>query len=150
MGRLVGIAIKAKKRADVCQLSEVMVSLEHGVEGDHRGKPGKRQITVLSLEDWNDACRDMDQSLDWTLRRANLLVEGVRLEEQVHGRLQVGELILEITGECDPCDRLDEQIPGLQDALTPNWRGGVTCKVLTPAKIQVGDSVELFADTTAT
>ncbi len=148
MGRLVGIAIKAEKRADVCQMAEALVSLEHGVEGDHRGKPGKRQVTVLAVEDWKEACREINKDLPWTVRRVNLLVEGVPLEEQVHGRLQVGGLILEITGECDPCYRLEEQCPGLQDALVPNWRGGVTCQVLTPATIRLGDSVKLLPELT--
>ena len=148
MGRLVGIAIKAEKRADIYCLPEVRVSMESGVEGDHRGKAGKRQVTVLSVEGWKEACREINKDLPWTVRRANLLVEGVALEEQVHGRLYVGDLVLEITGECDPCYRLEEQCPGLEDALVPNWRGGVTCQVLTSAIIRLGDFVELLPGST--
>ena len=105
-------------------------------------------VTVLSVEGWKEACRGINKDLPWTVRRANLLVEGVALEEQVHGRLQVGDLVLEITGECDPCYRLEEQCPGLEDALVPNWRGGVTCQVLTSAIIRLGDFVELLPGST--
>lgn len=121
------------------------VTTEAGVAGDFRGGPGRRQVTVLSREDWVDACREVDRDLPWTTRRANLLVSGFRFDPASVGQvLSVGGLRLEITGETDPCERMTEACPGLREALTPKWRGGVCCRVLSGAKIRIDDPVSLI------
>jgi len=33
---------------------------------------------------------------------------------------------------------------GLEAALTPDWRGGVTCRVLNDAMIHLGDEIAIF------
>ncbi|MFW6027532.1 MAG: MOSC domain-containing protein, partial [bacterium] len=87
------------------------------------------------------ACAELDRELPWTVRRANLLVSGLELEETTGKRLQVGGVTLEITGECDPCGRMEAQQEGLRAALTPDWRGGITCTVVEGGRVTVGDAV---------
>jgi MOSC domain-containing protein YiiM len=79
--------------------------------------------------------------LPWTDRRANLLIEGLQLEETTGRLLRVGDLLLEVTGETKPCDRMEEAAPGLRGALSSDWRGGVTCRVVEGGSISVGDIV---------
>ncbi len=146
-GRLIGIARRARPRAPMETLDATSVSTAAGVAGDIRGKPGKRQVTVLALEGFRDALADLGLSpglaAPWTLRRANLLVEGIALPRQAGARLRIGDLVLEVTGETDPCRRMDEQLPGLTAALGPDWRGGVTCRVIAGAGIALGDPVSV-------
>ena len=97
-------------------LDRARVSGESGVQGDFRGRPGQRQVTVLALEGWRAACADLGQDVDWTSRRANLLVEGLPLAGSAGGRIVIGDLVLEITGETDPCSRMDEASEGLRRA----------------------------------
>jgi uncharacterized protein (DUF924 family) len=116
--------------------------LDLGVVGDVRGtKPG-RQVTVLFREGWEKACRDLGVSLPWTTRRANLLVEDLPVPRE-GAHLVLGELLLEVTGETKPCQVMEAACPGLRRALTPEWRGGVTCRVLKGGTIRVGDHVEV-------
>jgi MOSC domain-containing protein YiiM len=119
------------------------VTTEKGVEGDHRGKPGDRQVTVISKDSWDKACQDLPKSVPWVARRANLLVGGILFEKSTGQYLQIGDLILEITGETKPCDRMDEYFQGLQEVLKPEWRGGVTCKVIKSGKVAIDDEVTL-------
>ncbi len=143
-GRLVEIAIKEKSRAPMHLLSEVEVSRESGLKGDRRGHSRGRQVTVLAKEAWEQACSDLGLPLQWTARRANLLVEGLDLAETTGQRLQIGDLVLEITGETRPCERMEEAKTGLRETLSPDWRGGVTCTVISGAVIQAGDPAELL------
>ena len=142
--KLIGIARRKASRAVMEELNQVNVTCENGVEGDFRGKPGKRQVTVLSLDSWQDACDEVGETLPWTIRRANLLVEGMRFSERNVGDvISIGSLQLQITRETDPCPRMDEQFQGMTQALRPEWRGGVCCRVLSEGDIQLGDSVLL-------
>ena len=77
-------------------------------------------------------------------RRANLLLDGVVFSAQDVGKsVRIGEVILKITQETKPCSLMDELHQGLRNALTPDWRGGVCCKVVEAGSIQVGDHVEI-------
>jgi MOSC domain-containing protein YiiM len=146
MGRLTGIARRDRKRAPMQTLERAEISTETGVERDSRGKPGPRQVTVISAEAWRDACRELQAEVPWTTRRANLLIDDFDLPRTVGAVLQVGEVRLRITGEVDPCSRMDEQCPGLKRALQPDWRGGVSCTVLQGGAVALGDEVVTEAD----
>ncbi len=142
-GKLLGIAIKESKRSPMVLKEWVNVTTEQGVDGDHRGGPGARQVTVISQDSWDNVCQYLDKSLPWIARRANLLVGGVVLKDSRGKFLQIGELVLEITGETTPCQRMDEYYQGLQEVLKPEWRGGVSCKVIKSGSINVDDIVRL-------
>lgn len=142
-GKLLGIAIKEAKRAPMILRESSNVTVEKGVEGDYRGNPGKRQVTVVLQESWGKACVDLNKSLPWIGRRANLLVNGIVIENSTGKYLQIGELVLEITGETEPCHRMDEFYPGLQEVLKPEWRGGVTCRVIKSGSVNLNDGVIL-------
>lgn len=143
MGKLTGISRREKKRAPMETLERAEISAETGVARDWRGKPGRRQVTVISAASWQDACDAFGGEIPWTTRRANLLVEGVVLQESTGAILEIGPARLQVTGELDPCSRMDEQFQGLTEALRPHWRGGVTCAVLAGGHVALGDAVTL-------
>tara|TARA_E500000318_G_scaffold109945_1_gene124147 strand:- start:65 stop:514 length:450 start_codon:yes stop_codon:yes gene_type:complete len=139
---LIGIARKAKSLAPMETLDRVDVTTKLGIDGDYRGKLRRRQVTILSEEGWQAACEEINQpDLDWTIRRANLFVRGITLPRTKGSKIAIGSVIFEITGETDPCHRMDEAAPGLKNAMTPDWRGGVTCRVIQDGVICCGDRV---------
>lgn len=146
MARLLGIAIRKRPRQAMVTLQNSVVTVEHGVANDFRGKPGKRQVTVLTREGWEAACAAVGEARGWHERRANLYIEGLELCQSQGRILQIGELRLQITQETDPCERMEQLTPGLFAALAQGWRGGVCCRVLTAGQIAVGDKVVLIDD----
>ena len=98
-------------------------------------------VTVLTREGWDAACRELGREVGWGTRRANLWIEGIAVARRVGARLVIGEVVLEITGETTPCSRMDAQVPGLTSALTPDWRAGVTCRVVHGGTVRLGDVV---------
>ena len=88
MAQLLGIATRSKKRAAMELFDVAEITLEKGVGDDFRGKPGQRQVTVLTQEGWRAACAEAAVELPWTERRANLLIEGLELNESVGQRAQ--------------------------------------------------------------
>ncbi|MEM0927048.1 MAG: MOSC domain-containing protein [Planctomycetota bacterium] len=142
-GRLLGIAFRECVNGSMVEVDTTSVTMSAGLADDSRGKPGARQVTVLASEDWQSACDVLRKDLHWTLRRANLLVEGLKLEGTTDSLIRIGELTLQVTGETDPCGRMDQAEPGLRAALTPGWRGGVCCRVITDGVIASGSKVTL-------
>ena len=149
MAFIAGIAFKDNKRSPMKEVHSIEITIKNGLSGDFRGKGGitrNRQVTVSSVQQWEQVCRELDVSLPWHIRRSNLYVNGL-----VFGPEDVGKIIcidtfsmveLEITGETKPCKRMDEAHPGLKDALSVGWRGGVTCRVRKGGTIDLGSYVE--------
>ena len=146
--RLLAIAIRHRSRGVMQELPRAEVTASSGVADDFRGRSGRRQVTVLSLEDWQAACAQAGRAeLPWTTRRANLLVSGIDLaslgEAAAEGSLlRIGTVELEVTGETAPCERMEEAWPGLRAALAVAGRGGVTCRVLHGGELTAGDAVQ--------
>lgn len=141
-GRLKAISRHAVSGGPVETIESAAITEEGGVEG-HVRKSRRRRVTAIAAEAWAAACAELDADLPWTLRRANLLVEGLDLPSAPGARLRIGDVVLEVTQETEPCALMDVQHPGLKAALTPDWRGGVSCLVVTEGRVAVGDSVSV-------
>ncbi len=129
-------------------LDHTTITVESGLDGDFRGavKPGgrgRRQVSLIERGDWEAAMADLGTHHHWSMRRANLLVDGFDLPQQDGVRVRIGEVVLMITQECDPCSRMEEIEPGLKAALSPDWRGGALAKVISGGTIRVGDVIEM-------
>jgi MOSC domain-containing protein YiiM len=145
MGALRGIAFKRIRRGVMETAAQSHISVERGVAQDRIGATSKRrQVTVLRAEDWASACTDIGMALPWTSRRANLLVEGLpSFKGKTGHQLHIADVVLEITGETDPCSRMTEMHSDLRAALMPDWRGGATCRVIVGGDINMDDAVTL-------
>ena len=130
--------------------SAVEITEGGGLVGDHAGKYPDRLVTVLARESWDSALGALQPALEsgeafeWTVRRANLLTEGVELPRAEGGVIQIGGVVLQVTGQTWPCKRMEEARSGLLKALAKEWRGGVTCKVSTPGHVSLDDPVEIL------
>ena len=130
-------------------IGRVRVTRELGLAGDFRGairpgKSGRRQVSLLEAESWAAALAELGADVPWQERRANLLIEGLRLPREPGRIIAIGpDLRIETTCECDPCSRMEEIVPGLKAALLPDWRGGVLGRVIADGDIAIGDEVRI-------
>jgi len=148
MGRLAGIARHNAPKAQIETIDSARVTLAGGIEGDHRGglkgRPYNRQVTLIEAGDWAAAIAEVGANLPWWERRANLLVDAVDLPQRPGARLRIGaDVVLEVTDETAPCERMEALSLGLRAALTPDWRGGVLAKVISEGDICIGDAIVL-------
>ncbi len=111
-----------------------------GIKGDRHlrtdGSRSKRQVLLMdieTLEEFNLYERDIKE---------NITVQGVNFSLIESGDIvSIGkDVILEITGECEPCSRMDELRLGLKDAI--DGRRGVLAYVKSGGAINSGDSIK--------
>ena len=148
-GVLAGIARHGRPKGPMELVDHVAVTIDGGIAGDFRGavKPGgrgRRQVTLIERGDWQAAMAEVGHSIAWQERRANLLVDGLDLPQVPGLRLCIGtQVVLEITRETDPCERMEALAAGLRAALSVDWRGGVCTRVLTGGQIATGDLIRI-------
>ncbi|MXO64661.1 MOSC domain-containing protein [Altericroceibacterium endophyticum] len=148
-GILSGIARHDQPRGEIeVVATATSVTPAAGIEGDYRGslKPGanKRQISLIEAESWDAAIQHIGVDLPWWIRRANLLVQGLRFPREEGTIIAIGDNCrLQVTMECNPCPRMDEIAPGLLDALKPDWRGGLLARVIAGGIIAPGDKIRI-------
>ena len=140
-GRLEAIWIKRAHRGPMDPVQEAELDVERGLVGNV-DRSRRRKVTVLEAESWARLMRELQADVDPSARRANLLISGVSLYETRGRVLRIGSARLSIGGETTPCERMDDAVPGLQEAMRGQWAGGVFAQVLTAGMIRIGDAVE--------
>lgn len=144
-GKIEALWLRPAARLPVQSVAQAVAIAGQGLDGDHAGG-GKRQITILSREAWDAACRTLGRALDPGTRRANVMVSGIDLPTVIGTTLQLGSVRVEVLGETRPCELMDDGGRlGLQAALRPERRGGVYGRILQGGTLQVGDACTIVA-----
>ena len=121
------------------ELQTVQVLENAGFEGCAHQRPGgKRQVLLVDSE----TLREMN--LEPGLIRENITTEGLEVNRLIAGqRLRVGEVELEVSLVCEPCEQIEAIRPGLQDAMV--GKRGTLCRVIRGGKLKPGDAITLEA-----
>jgi len=143
-GRINWIGLRPEKGGGLNSVSEAEVKLKTGLVGDHyRGSSGKREVTLIQAEHLQGVANILGkETIDPGLTRRNIVVSGVNLLAFKDQHLAVGEVILEMTGLCVPCSRMEENL-GRGGYNAMRGHGGITTRVIKGGTIKVGDAVSL-------
>lgn len=148
-GRLEAIWLKRAHRGPMDPVTEATAVAGRGLAGDVTTSR-RRQVTVIEREVWDGLMRDLNADAAPSGRRANLMISGIPLFDTRGRVLRVGGVRLLIGGETTPCERMDEVVPGLRDAMRPKWGGGIFAQVLDDGIVTIGDAVILEPADSAT
>lgn len=150
-GRLEAILLRPARGQAAIRAEQVLAIEGRGLQGDRtaagRGS-GKRQVTLVQAEHLPAVASLLRrETIDPADLRRNLVVSGINLlaakspfrDQAV--RMRIGsEVVLEITGPCEPCSKMEERLgPGAYNAL--RGHGGVTARVLQGGTLRVGDFI---------
>ncbi len=138
------IGLRPAREVAPCTVDEVVAEAGTGLAGDHYAKQnGNRQVTLIQAEHLEAVASmlGVDKVAPETVRR-NLVVRGINLLALKDRQFQVGEAILEYTGLCHPCSRMETALgPGGYNAL--RGHGGITASVLRGGLVRVGSAVQV-------
>lgn len=141
-GRVEAIWLKRAHRGPMDPVQRARLVAGGGITDDANFGRSRRQVTLIEKEAFERIAERLPAA-DPAMRRANIMVSGLRLEGTRDRTLTLGGVRLHVRGETRPCDRMDAQCPGLTAALDPDWNGGVYAVVLDDGEIAVGDPAEL-------
>jgi len=147
-GRLEWIGLRPARREALLSVPEATVETDRHLLGDHaRPKTGgKRQVTLIQHEHLASVAGYLgfDAPVDPGRLRRNLVVSGLNLLALKNRQVRIGEeVVLEITGECHPCSRMEEELgPGGYNAM--RGHGGLTARIVQGGLIRVDDVVQVI------
>jgi MOSC domain-containing protein YiiM len=119
------------------ELASAEVVKDTGLEGCAHARPGgRRQILLVDAETLGVF------QLEPGVTRENVTTEGLDVNRLAIGqRLQLGEVELEVSAVCDPCEQIEALRTGLQAEMQD--RRGMLCRVLSGGRIRRGDAIQL-------
>jgi MOSC domain-containing protein YiiM len=141
-GRVEWIGVRPQRRAPVSCCSSVSAPVGGALVGDHcRG--GRRAVTLIQHEHLPViAALAGRESVDPALLRRNVCVSGINVLALRDARFRLGSLVLEGTGSCAPCSRMNEQaVLGSGGYGSMRGHGGITACVVEAGAFSIGDPV---------
>lgn len=144
-GRVEWIGLRPARREPLRPVGSVQATPGQGLAGDRfRGTAqSKRQVTLIQDEHLAAVAAILGRGrIDPGEVRRNIVVAGINLYALRHATFRVGDVLLEGTGICAPCARMEEALgPGGFNAM--RGHGGITARVLQAGRVSVGDPVEV-------
>jgi MOSC domain-containing protein YiiM len=142
-GRVEWIGLRPERRAPMAAVTQAEAVAGVGLAGDHYASKtnGKRQVTLIQREHLDAVAKLAGRSdVDPGLVRRNIVVSGINLHALRDRKFRIGDVLLEGSGTCDPCSRMEEALgEGGYNAM--RGHGGITARILETGHLNVGAAV---------
>lgn len=141
-GRVAWIGLRPSRSAPIHQVQQTLAEQGTGLVDDRfAGGSTARQVTLFQMEHLDTIAKFMGvERIEPQQTRRNIGVSGMNLHALIHCKVEIGDCVLQITGDCPPCQRMETTIgPGGLAAMS--GLGGVTASVIRAGAIRVGDRV---------
>lgn len=137
MAKVLHLFRAPKRRVAMEELSAVQAVENAGFEGCAHARLGrKRQVLLLDIE----TLRALQ--LAPGIIRENITTEGLEVNALAIGqKLRVGEVELEVSTACEPCELMEKIRAGLLAELA--GRRGMMCRILKGGTVKQGDEIRV-------
>ncbi|HVY05950.1 MAG TPA: MOSC domain-containing protein [Burkholderiales bacterium] len=142
-GKVEWLGVRPERRAPLAALDQVEAIAGYGLAGDHYASKnnGKRQVTLIQVEHLDAVAKLLGKNgVHAADLRRNVLVSGINLLALRNREFRIGNVLLEGSGPCEPCSRMEEVLgEGGYNAM--RGHGGITARILEGGVIRAGDPV---------
>jgi len=141
-GQVVWLGIRPHRREPVRAVETAEFDAARGVIGDRYARVGgARQVTLIQAEHLDAIASHLGRlSVVPADLRRNVVTRGLNLLALKEKRFRIGSAILETTGECHPCSRMEE-ILGTGGYNAMRGLGGITARIAEGGTVNVGDAL---------
>ena len=142
-GRVDSVLLRPARRDGMVAVREALITAS-GLEGDH-GRAGKRAVTLVQAEHLPAIGAMLGQGpVAAEVLRRNLVISGLNMAALKGRHVAVGDAVLEISGICAPCSRMEEAL-GAGGYSAMRGHGGWCASVVQEGRVAVGDVVRPLA-----
>ncbi len=142
-GHVVWIGQRPARHAAMIAPASMTLIAGHNIEGDRyrTSRDGARQVTLIAAEDIAAIAAFLGrETIAPDLLRRNIVTRGVNLTALKSARFRIGTALLEGSGDCAPCSRMEEALgPGGYNAM--RGHGGITARIIEGGEVRVGDGI---------
>jgi MOSC domain-containing protein YiiM len=134
------IGLRPERRAPLQPVEQARLDPLGGLAGDH-STSRTRQVTLIGAEDLAAIASFLGLAcvLPGQLRR-NIVIAGLNLGALKGRSFRLGGAVLEATGACHPCSRMEAAFgPGGYNAV--RGHGGITARVLVAGTVRIDDPI---------
>ena len=143
IGRVEWIGLRPARKQNM-KVTDGAALDQYGLVGDrYTGTSGKRAVTLIQAEHLPAIAALLHrESVAPEMLRRNIVVSGINLLALKDKQFAIADAVLEMTGLCHPCSRMEETF-GAGGNNAVRGHGGITARVITPGKIKTGDTVRV-------
>lgn len=147
-GEVTWIGLRPARREPLLPVGTALLDPEDGLAGDHyRSRTNRaRQVTLIQIEHIAAIASHLGHDrLEPSELRRNIVVRGINLLALKGMRFSLGSAVLEATGECHPCSRM-ENILGQGGYNAVRGHGGITARIVSGGAVHIGDAIRRRLD----
>ncbi len=144
-GEVVWLGIRPVRREPILVVTQVEANTKQGLTGDHFSDKNSttRHVTLIQAENLATIASLMHlPQVNPGLLRRNIAVNGINLLALKDKHFRIGEVLLEMTGLCHPCSRMEEVL-GKGGYNAVRGHGGITARIIESGHIRLGDKVSM-------
>lgn len=146
-GAVQWLGLRPARDVAMTQVECIEAVVGKGLRGDrYVSASGKRGMTLIQAEHMPAiAALSGHECVSPALLRRNVVVAGIPLIALKDRRFRIGEVLLQGTGPCDPCSRMEDALgPGGYNAM--RGHGGICARILEGGVVRMGDAVHWIED----
>lgn len=138
-GKVEWIGTRPARKEPMISHASIEVS-NTGLIEDRHGYDNKRAVTLIQSEHLSVISALVNKNITPNDLRRNIVVSGINLIALKGRTVQIGGTVLEITGPCAPCSRMEATL-GAGGYNAMRGHGGVTARVISSGLISINNAI---------
>ncbi len=146
IGEVRWIGVRPAREAPMLEVDAVEARRDAGLTGDHSRPSANntRQVTLIQWEHLDVISALLGKPISALDLRRNIAISGINLFSLKNRRFRLGQAILETTGWCPPCARLETRL-GTGAFQAVRGHGGITARVVQSGIIRLQDQLSIVS-----
>ena len=147
MSEVLKLGVTENSNQKIKEVKTIDVLANKGIIGDRHFQDINdpyNQISLIESESIDNYNIKFGLNISYIDFRRNVITKGIRLNDLVGKKFKVGAVALAGIDLCRPCKHLSENLN--QNNIIKEFlrNGGLRCQILSSAKINVGDQIQLI------
>ena len=147
MSTVIKLGIVEKNNKKMEEVNSIKVIADKGVIGDRHFQDYNDpycQLSLIESENIDYYNTKFGLNIPYIDFRRNIITKGIRLNDLVNKKIQIGDVKVEGIDLCRPCKHLTEMLDQPNVLKEFLRKGGLRCQILSSSKISVGDIIKIL------